>query len=133
VSAEPDGDAVASRMDTGGAFTNAVAFFPQADVYPIDDLRLRGGVLLAWTPDGLVDPLGSLLSRASGGEDVNYNGGAPGFLYGTEFDGRVTWSYRQHFYADLEGAVLLPGDALYDAKGNADTAGLVEGRVTFVF
>jgi hypothetical protein len=120
-------------MSTEGAFTNAVAFFPQVDVRPTNDLVLRGGVLLAWTPDGWVDPIASLRSREAGGPDVNYRGGDPGFLYGTELDGRVTWRYQDHFYADLEGALLLPGDALHDVNGNASTAGLVQGRATFVF
>ncbi len=133
VSTPSSSSVVAQRLDSQGAFTNAVAFFPQVDVRPADDWTLRGGVLLAWTADGLVDPLESLRARSAGGEDRNYRGGDPGFLYGVEFDGRVTWQYYRHFFADLEGALLLPGDALHDATGKASTAGLVQGRATFVF
>ena len=129
----PAADVAASSIRTEGAFTNAIAFFPQLDLRPRDDLLLRTGVLLAWTPEGDVDPVESLESRAAGGANVNFRGGAPGFLYGTELDGRATWSYREHFFADLEGALLFPGDALENAAGRADTAGLVQGRVTFVF
>ena len=133
ISASTNRGVLADRMATDGAFTNAVAFFPQFDLRPVDTVVVRTGILLAWTPDGLLDPLASLRSRALGGGDVNYNGGAPGFMYGTEIDGRITWRYRQHFYADLEGAYLVPGDALRDAEGNAKAASLVQGRLTFAF
>lgn len=126
----------AERVDSEGSFTNAVAVFPQADVRPIDNLLLRGGVLAAWTPSGLVDPIESL-KRRDGREVeddlVNFHGGKPGTFYGVELDGRVQWKFMDHFLFDLEGAVLFPGDALEDENQQASRSVLVQGRTTFVF
>lgn len=126
----------AERVDSEGSFTNAVAIFPQFDFKPMDTLLLRGGVLAAWAPSGLVDPMQSLLQRDGVEvEDdlVNFHGGRPGNFYGVELDGRVRWTYMEHFLFDLEGAVLFPGDALQDENGQAVRSVLVQGRTTFVF
>ena len=40
----------AEAIDTRGSFTNAFAIFPQFDVRPVQNLLLRGGVLMAWAP-----------------------------------------------------------------------------------
>jgi hypothetical protein len=92
--------------------------------------------LLAWTPSGLVDPLETLKVRdGTEIEDdlVNVHGGRPGTFYGAEIDGRVQWTYLDHFIFDLEGAVLFPGDALEDENGQAARSVLIQGRTTFVF
>ncbi len=126
----------AERVDSEGSFTNAIAVFPQFDVRPIDNFLLRGGVLAAWAPVGLVDPIESLKQRDGREvEDdlVNFQGGKPGNFYGVELDGRVQWKYMDHFLFDLEGAVLFPGDALQDENGQAVRSVLVQGRTTFVF
>jgi hypothetical protein len=126
------GTAAADRIDTHGAFTNATALFPQVDLRLLENLLLRWGVLVAWTPDGLVDPARSLTPETRT-ERLNYRGGAPGHFYGVEVDGRIGWRPSGHFAFDLEGAILMPGDALADAQGRADSSALVQGRGTFAF
>jgi hypothetical protein len=123
-------------IDTKGSFTNAFAIFPQFDYHPVPTLLLRGGVLMAWAPAKVVDPIASLQRRDGVRiEDdlVNFNGGKAKRYYGTELDGRVQWRFMDHFAADLEAAILFPGDALQDANGDAARAVLVQGRGTFFF
>ncbi len=123
-------------IDTRGSFTNAFAIFPQFDVHPIPTVLLRGGVLMAWAPAKVVDPIYSLQHRDGVRIDddlVNFAGGKPNRYYGTELDGRVQWRFMDHFAADLEAAVLFPGSALEDANGDAARSVLVQGRGTFFF
>ncbi len=125
-------DAIATR----GAFVNAAALFPQFDVRPIENLLLRGGVLFAWAPAKVNDPITSLQRRDGNRiEDdlVNFAGGRPGRYYGTELDARVQYRMFDHFAADLEGGVLFPGSALEDENGDAVRSYLVQGRGTFFF
>lgn len=125
-------DAIASR----GSFTNAFAIFPQVDVRPVKNLLLRGGVLMAWAPAKVVDPIVSL-QRKDGlrieDDLVNFAGGAPNRYYGTELDARVQYRMFEHFAADLEGAYLFTGDAFADVNGDAVNSWLVQGRGTFFF
>lgn len=126
----------AERIDTEGSFTSALAFFPQFDFYPIENVLFRGGVLAAWVPGGLVDPLETLKQRDGNDiEDdlVNFNGGKPGEFLGVEVDGRIQWRYEDAFIFDLEGAVLFPGDAFEDENQQASRSVMVQGRTTFVF
>jgi hypothetical protein len=122
-------------INTRGSFTNAVALFPQADFRPHPNLLFRGGVLLAWAQAPPNDPVASLQRKHGAIENdlVNFVGGRPGNYYGTELDGRIQWRYVDHFIFDLEGAVLLPGDALQDRDGRAVRSVLVQGRTTYVF
>ena len=124
------------RIDARGAFTNAMAIFPQVDFRPHDTVLFRGGVLVAWAPAAVNDPVQSLLQRDGQEiEDdlVNFVGGKPGKFYGTEIDGRFQWRFVEHFALDLEAAVLFPGDALEDENGQAVNAFLTQGRTTFFF
>jgi hypothetical protein len=124
------------QVATRGAFTNAVALFPQADFRPVENLLLRGGILFAWAPSKVVDPLRSIQRRDGNRiEDdlVNFNGGAPNQYYGTELDLRVQYRMFDHFAADIEGAVLFPGSALEDANGDAVNSFLGQARGTFFF
>jgi hypothetical protein len=124
------------RVDTEGSFTSALAFFPQFDLRPQPELLFRGGVLVAWAPAGVVDPITTLARRdGSQIEDdlVNFNGGRPGTFYGVELDGRFQWRFLEHFIFDLEGAILFPGDAFYDENEQAARSVLVQGRTTFAF
>lgn len=125
-------DVVSSR----GAFTNAIALFPQVDLKPLPDLLFRGGVLVAWAQVPVVDPVGSLRrkdGRSIADDLVNLNGGTPGSFYGTEIDGRISWRLHDHFAADLEGALLFPGDAFWDENEQAVRSGMVQARTTFWF
>lgn len=124
------------QIATRGAFTNAAALFPQVDVRPAQNLLLRGGVLFAWAPGKVVDPLRSIQRRDGNQLDddlVNFAGGRPGRYYGTELDLRVQYRMFDHFAADLEGAVLFPGSALEDANGDAVNSFLGQARGTFFF
>lgn len=124
------------RTDTEGSFTSALAIFPQFDLKPTEEILLRGGVLMAWAPEGLVDPVETLKRRDGvrvGDDKVNYHGGDPGSFYGVEIDGRFQWNFEKHFFFDLEGAVLFPGDALEDENQQAARSVLVQARTTFLF
>jgi hypothetical protein len=126
----------AESINTRGAFTNAIAIFPQVDVRPHPRLLLRGGVLFAWADAPVNDPVASLQARDGSVIDddlVNFVGGKPGKRYGTEIDGRVSWRYLDHFIFDLEGAILFPGDALKDRDGRAARSTMVQARTTFYF
>jgi hypothetical protein len=123
-------------IDTHGSFTNAFAIFPQFDVHPVPTVLLRGGVLMAWAPASVIDPITSLQHKdgiRAVDQYVNFAGGKPNRYYGTELDGRVQWRFMDHFVADLEGAILFPGSALEDANGDAAHSVLVQGRGTFFF
>lgn len=123
-------------IDTKGSFTNAIAIFPQVDFRPHENVLLRAGVLVAWAPEAVVDPVASLLARDGESIDddlINFAGGKPGRFYGTEVDLRAQWRFLEHFVADLEGAIMVPGDALEDENGDAVRSVLVQGRTTFFF
>jgi hypothetical protein len=64
---------------------------------------------------------------------VNFAGGRPGSFYGAEIDLRAQWRFLEHFAADLEGAILFPGDAFEDVNGRAAKSVLINGRTTFWF
>jgi hypothetical protein len=121
---------------TNGALTDAFVLFPQLDLRPVDHLLFRAGVMFAWAPAAVVDPIASAERKAAGTYQytaVNFNGGAPGHYYGTELDGRIQWRYLEHFLFDLEGAVLFPGSALRDEDGHAVNSFLAQTRTTFFF
>ncbi|MCC6216720.1 MAG: hypothetical protein IT376_17805 [Polyangiaceae bacterium] len=123
-------------VNTRGVFTNALALFPQFDVRPAENLLFRAGVLAAWAPIGLVDPNESLQNRDGiEYEDdlVNFNEGRPGNFYGVELDGRISYTYLEHFIFDFESAILFPGDAFQDENGRAARSVLFQGRTTWVF
>ncbi len=126
----------AERINTRGAFTGAAAIFPQLDVRPIDDILLRTGVLVAWAPEVVNDPVGSLQGRDGleiEDDLVNFVGGPAASFYGVEIDARVQWRFLDHFALDLEGAVLFPGDVFEDVNGQAVRSWLVQGRSTAFF
>lgn len=124
--------AAADAVATRGAFTSAVALFPQIDLRPHRAVTLRGGLLLAWAPEPLVDPVRSL-ADGPGGATLGLRGGTPGGYYGTELDARVRWSYRERCLFEVEGALLDPGPALADAAGRGANAALLTARTTLVF
>ena len=125
-------EAIASR----GAFTNAFALFPQGDFRPSRDVLLRGGMLVAWAPARVYDPIASQQRRDGvtiSDDLVNFNGGKPGGFYGVEFDARFQYRFHDHFIFDLESAVLFPGNAFQNEDHRATRSMLVQGRTTFVF
>ncbi|MCC6527322.1 MAG: hypothetical protein IT373_32030 [Polyangiaceae bacterium] len=124
------------RIRTRGAFTDALAVFPQLDVHPHESVLLRAGVLVAWAPEPVIDPVQSLQARDGLTIDddlVNFVGGKPERYLGTELDARFQWRFLDHFALDLEGALLFPGPALEDANGDAVRAVLLQGRTTAFF
>lgn len=126
----------AEAIATRGAFSNAFAIFPQLDLHPHKTVLLRGGVLMAWAPARVIDPVASLQrrdGRTIQDDLVNFVGGKPASYYGTELDARVQWRYLDHFLIDLEAAVLFPGAALQNEDGAAVRSGMVQTRTTFFF
>ncbi len=127
---------------TDGRFTNAIALFPQLKLDLVDrprhKLHHRTGVLVAWpeAAGGAVDPIRTTL-RYDGAEiaddAVNYAGGKPGSFYGVEIDQQLQWTFADAFVWTVEGAVLLPGDALENEHGLAVPAFLVENRLAYLF
>ena len=123
-----------TRIASDGAFRNAIALFPQATWNITDDVFLRVGALFAWAEEPMIDPYETLHwedGERIDDDAVNFSKGKPGDYYGTEFDLRLSIRLWDHFYFDLEGAALLPGDALEDEHGNAMTSFMLEGRLTF--
>ena len=66
---------------------------------------------------------------------VNFVGGPSKehAYYGTEIDGRIRYRLLDHVNFDLEGAILLPGNALQNRQGEAVRSVLVQGRTTAFF
>ena len=125
-------EAIATR----GSMMNAAVLFPQVDVRPADGWLLRGGVLFAWAPAPVNDPVASVQRHdefAVPGTLMNFAGGLGGRYYGTEIDGRVQYRWEEHAIVDLEGAVLFPGSALRDRNGDAANSFLLQARTTFLF
>jgi hypothetical protein len=54
-------------------------------------------------------------------------------FYGTELDLRIQYRLFNHVNFELEGAMLLPGDALQNRQGEAARSVLVQGRTTAFF
>jgi hypothetical protein len=117
-------------LATQGGLTDAVALFPQLLAAPCDWLALRTGVLFAPTIVPVVDPVGTLLS--SSGRSVNYNGGAPGSYWGTEIDFGLTATPVPGLLFDAEVAYVIPGDALFDANGDAVRSLFLDFRLTYL-
>ncbi len=139
------GDARSFPLDevrTEGRFTNAMAVFPQLylDLLKRENNRVhvRFGGLFAWSAaqGGVVDPILTSLNEDGARIDddaVNFHGGTPARYYGAELDWQVGWKFKDHFQWLVEGAVLFPGSAIYDANGNATRSFLIENRFVFNF
>lgn len=119
---------------TRGGLQNAVVLFPQVLADPLPWLHLRAGVMFAFTQTRAVDPIGTLLI-ADGVEIeddlINFAGGRPGTYWGTELDFGLTLTPGYGFYLDWELAYLFPGDALYDANGDAVNSFFSALRLTY--
>ncbi|MEZ4459034.1 MAG: hypothetical protein R3E66_04770 [bacterium] len=131
-----------TEVSTEGRFTNAIALFPQVkvDLYktPNTVFHTRLGALFAWSqaPGGVVDPILTSLGEDGNRIDddaVNFNGGRPDRFYGTELDLQLGLTYKEYFHWTVEGAMLMPGPALYDQNGDALNSFLVENRLEFRF
>lgn len=123
-------------IDTRGAFSNAIAIFPQFDLRPAKGVLIRGGALVAWAASPTIDPIASLQRRDGltiADDLVNFVGGRPGRFYGVELDARVQFRLADHAMLDLEGAILFPGDALRDENNRAVRSTLIQARSTFAF
>jgi len=123
-----------TEISTEGRVTNVNALFPQLFWDVVPELRLKAGVLLAWSAKKVVDPIQSLLrwdGDAIADDAVNYHGGRPGKYWGTEIDLGLEWRYKSMFEVAVESAVLFPGNALQDENGDAVTSWMFETRFTF--
>lgn len=125
-----------TELSSEGRVHNAIIAFPQLLYRPVETLGIRAGALLAWSAAPVTDPVMSLLNEDGieiKDDVVNWHGGKPARYYGTELDLQVEWRYQKYFLWTVEGAVLLPGDALKDESGDAVPSFLVENRFTFLF
>ncbi len=123
-----------TEISTEGRVTNINALFPQIFVDVTPELRLKSGVLLAWSAANVVDPIQSLLlwdGEQISDDAVNYHGGRPAGYWGTEIDVGAEWTYKKMFEVAVEAAVLFPGSALEDENGDAVTSWMFETRFTF--
>ena len=123
-----------TEVATDGRVTNVNAIFPQVFYDPMPELRVKAGVLLAWSAAPVVDPVQTLLrldGTHSADDAINYNGGKPGNYWGTEVDLGAEWRYRDFFEAALEFGYLFPGDAFQDENGDAVNSWMIESRFTF--
>lgn len=123
-----------TEVQTDGRVTNMVGFFPQVFVDPWDFLRFKAGVLFAWSDTDTVDPIQT--SLAFDGDEisddaVNFFGGKPGNYWGTEFDLGIEFYYKDVLWVTIEGAYLIPGNALHDENGDAVNSFMVESRIIF--
>lgn len=123
-----------AEVNTFGGFRNGLALFPQIVIAPWQWVSARVGVLMAFTQTRSVDPVGSILNAdgISLEDDLlNYAGGPPGNYWGTEIDLGITLEPVTGFLIDLEGAYLIPGDALEDEHGDAVDS--LYGTVRFTY
>ncbi len=123
-----------TEISTEGRVTNVNALFPQVFWDVVPELRLKAGVLFAWSAAPVTDPIQTLLAWDGTEIDddaLNYHGGKPGNYWGTEIDLGAEWTYKKMFQVALEGAILLPGDALQDENGDAVPSWMFETRFTF--
>jgi hypothetical protein len=121
-----------TEISTEGRVTNVNAIFPQVFYRPIPSLQLKAGVLMAWSAAPTVDPIMSNLNldgQEIEDDLVNYNGGKPGNYWGTEIDLGVEYRFKDVFTAIVEGAILMPGDALEDENGDAVMGWMLETRL----
>lgn len=123
-----------TEIATEGRVINVNALFPQVFWDVVPQLRLKAGVLLAWSAVDVVDPIQSLLlwdGEQISDDAVNYHGGKPGGYWGTEIDLGVEWRYKTMFEVAVEAGVVFPGSALEDENGDAVTSWMFETRFTF--
>lgn len=107
------------RVPSRGSLTNTVVVFPRFWVRPVSGLEVYGGPLFAFAPVKNVDPLNTTLA---GGAPRNAANGNPGSYYGTELDLGVRYRALVHgveLNLGAEGAMLFPGSAFQDEKGDA--------------
>lgn len=123
-------DGMASR----GGVQNAIAWFPQILVRPVQWVGIRAGVMFAGSFARSVDPIFTNL-YADGDElsddYVNLAGGKGGDYYGTEYDFGITLTPWQGMAFDFEAAWVRPGDALQDENGDAVDSFFTEARMTW--
>lgn len=123
-----------TEISTDGRVTNVHALFPQIFWDATPSLRLKSGVLFAWTDVPALDPIQTSIALDGDAIDddaVNFHGGQPGTYWGTEVDLGLEWMFRDVFQVALEAALLLPGDALHDENGDAVPSWMLETRFTF--
>jgi len=123
-----------TEVATEGRVTNVSALFPQVFWEVVPELRLKAGVLFAWTARAAVDPIQSLLlwdGNEIADDAINFNGGRPGHYWGTEIDLGLDWRFKEMFEVAVETGVLFPGDALQDENGDAVPSWMFETRFTF--
>lgn len=106
------------RFPTRGSITNTLAIHPRFWWRPLHGLELYFGPLIAFADVDYSDPLNS---RVNGGDPRNPINGDPGTYLGTEFDAGLRYTallWGSELQLGIEGAVLIPGDALNDATGS---------------
>ncbi len=105
-------------LPSAGAISGAWYVFPRVNLALASWLDLYAGPLFAFASAKLTDPYNT---RLNGGVPLNFVGGSPGNLLGTELDlgltVRSTPAPFLNLAATLEGGVLFPGDAFRTGSG----------------
>lgn len=124
----------AAEISTRGSLQNAIVLFPQVEAHPWPWLSARAGVMFAFAEKPSVDPIRTIIGATGETLDddlVNFAGGRPGNYWGTEIDVGLTLRPVEGILIDLEGAYLIPGDALQDENGDAVNS--IYGNLRFTF
>lgn len=118
----------------GGVF--GAAYINPTFIYrPVPPVDVKAGAVLAQTTADLVDPY----RLATQGAYVNYRGGDPkrhdlGLELDLGVEGRINLDRNLRIQLGAQGAILLPGGALADAKGNTpNTPWIVQARAGLQF
>ena len=103
------------QVATRGSFTNAAALFPQVDLHPVSGPPRSRGVLFAWAPARVVDPIASLQRRDGLRIDddlVNFRAESRGAITAPNSTSGCNIASSPHFAADLRRRHAPPGSAL---------------------
>lgn len=131
-----------TEASSEGRLTNAIVIFPQVKVdwirKPDHGFHTRFGAMAAWSAAklGVVDPIITSINDVTSDiadNAVNFHGGRPGRYYGTELDVQLQYRFKDNFFWTVEGAVLFPGDGLWNEHGKAVRSFLVENRLEYIF
>ncbi len=131
-----------TEASSEGRLTNALVIFPQVKIdwirTPNHGFHTRFGAMAAWSAAklGVIDPIITSINDVTSDvadNAVNFHGGRPARYYGTELDVQLQYRFKENFFWTVEGAMLLPGEGLWNEHGMAVRSFLVENRLEYIF